>query len=340
MSKVYDFLLLGYYGFGNLGDELLAEAVLSLLLECGIKKESVAVLSASPRESEARLGIRAFNRWDLREVSRACRSSRALLLGGGGLFQESTSLRSCLYYYAVVRIAALHGAKIMAAGQSVGPLRSFAARALTKNAFSLCADVAVRDKPSFAWLSKWKIPARLSPDLVMSLRPQKAASQQRLLVNIRPGHDELAALTLKWAAELAKARGISVTGIALSDDDAALFDKFKKFDYADLSDIITVRSLDDFSQAAQNAGGAVGMRLHFLILSCLCGVPSAGSAYDPKVGAFCAEYGLSLVCEQETPSLCVQVSEARLDAVRGTIKKDFISGVKAVLPRWSGESNG
>ena len=143
MKKEFDVLLLGYYGFGNLGDELLCEASLRLLASCGVPKERVALLSAAPRESEERYGVRTFNRWSLREIGRACAASRSLLLGGGGLFQDSTSARSCVYYYAAVRIARLLGLRVWAEGQSVGPLRRGLSRALTRGAFGSCVHTGV-----------------------------------------------------------------------------------------------------------------------------------------------------------------------------------------------------
>ena len=102
-----DVVLCGYYGFHNLGDDLLAESILMLLERCGIKKEKVGILSAAPAESEELLGITAVNRWRIGDVYRLLKRSRTLLLGGGGLFQDTTSIRSCLYYWGVVLLATM-----------------------------------------------------------------------------------------------------------------------------------------------------------------------------------------------------------------------------------------
>ena len=51
MSKKYDVALLGYYGFKNLGDELLLESIVAILKESGVDSEQMAVLSSSPEET-------------------------------------------------------------------------------------------------------------------------------------------------------------------------------------------------------------------------------------------------------------------------------------------------
>ena len=98
MSRRYRVALAGYYGFGNLGDELLLRASLEALERCGVGRDRVVVLSSVPAETSCILGADSVDRWNLSAVRGVLRSSDTLLLGGGGLFQDSTSLLSCLWY--------------------------------------------------------------------------------------------------------------------------------------------------------------------------------------------------------------------------------------------------
>lgn len=329
MKKEFDVLLLGYYGFGNLGDELLCEASLRLLASCGVPKERVALLSAAPRESEERYGVRAFDRWSLREIGRACAASRSLLLGGGGLFQDSSSARSCFYYYAAVRIARLLGLKIWAEGQSVGPLRKSFSRALTRRAFASCCHVGVRDESSREILDSMGIRAAFSPDLVTSLPVSRAEGEGRfLLFNARPGYRALAERAAAGCMELAEKLGLEVAGAALSRGDEAELAYLESAGLVKLSDIVLISSKEDFSRAALRASGAVGMRLHFLILSALSGLPLAGCAYDPKVAGLCMRYNIALTDCGEV-SLSAPPSAELIADDAAAVAKVFAEGLRA-----------
>jgi polysaccharide pyruvyl transferase CsaB len=96
----------GYYGFENLGDELILSTILSQLKQ---KNPSyrMTVLSASP-ESTARIHlVKAVPRWNLFAVVATLWRSDVLLLGGGGLIQNKTSNRSLLYYLVLIALARL-----------------------------------------------------------------------------------------------------------------------------------------------------------------------------------------------------------------------------------------
>ena len=144
VAKAYDVVLSGYYGFGNLGDELICRALIDMAIKAGIDKSRLCVLSANPKETSEKFGVAAVDRWNLFEVFRALRQSRSLLLGGGGLFQDSTSLRSSLYYWGVVFLARMAGVRPWAFGQSVGPFRSKLAAKLARNALKHCSPRCVR----------------------------------------------------------------------------------------------------------------------------------------------------------------------------------------------------
>ena len=339
MKKEFDVLLLGYYGFGNLGDELLCEASLRLLASCGVPKERVALLSAvpkervallsaAPRESEERYGVRAFDRWSLREIGRACAASRSLLLGGGGLFQDSTSARSCVYYYAAVRIARLLGLRVWAEGQSVGPLRRGLSRTLTRWAFGSCVHTGVRDESSRDILGSMGIGAALAPDLVTSLPvPRAEGGGGFLLFNARPGYRALAERAAAGCMKLAESSGLEVAG-ALSREDEAELASLASAGLIKLSGVTLVSSKEDFSRAARRSCGAVGMRLHFLILSALSGLPLAGCAYDPKVAGLCMRYNIALTDGGKTTLSAPPSAELAAEEA-ASVAEVFAEGLRA-----------
>ncbi|HXF33999.1 MAG TPA: polysaccharide pyruvyl transferase family protein, partial [Candidatus Acidoferrales bacterium] len=139
-------LVSGYYGFGNLGDE----ALLATIVE-GIRRRHpgavVDVLSADPNGTSRTYGVEATPRADMRAVRTAILRADCVLSGGGGLFQNSTSTRSLLYYTGIVRSAIRSGKKTMIFAQSIGPL-DFIGRAIVRVACRGIGAATVRDERS------------------------------------------------------------------------------------------------------------------------------------------------------------------------------------------------
>lgn len=336
MTRGLDALLCGYYGFGNLGDELLAEAVVSLLAENGVEKERIGILSAAPEETSEKLGVTAFDRWKLKEIDRAVKMSRTLLLGGGGLFQDVTSVKSSLYYWWVVRAARMHGAKPWAVGQSIGPLRSLIASAAAKNAFSSCAYRSVRNGSSLGTLNNWGLMGSITPDLVMSLRVNRDFKRgDILLLNLRPGHDRLARLAVRYASAMVQERGLRTVGVAFSQEDADELEKYRNMSLLKLEQITVVKTLREFENITDNSCCAVGMRLHFLILCQLAGLPSCGAPYDPKVRVYCEEWEIPAVGAGKA-DFSVPPDAAVIDESAARIRESFKQGLGIVL----GEEDG
>ena len=80
-ARRYRVALTGYYGFGNLGDELLSGASLEALERAGVGRGNVVMLSNDPEGSRRAFGVDSVSRWRLRGVVSALRSSETLLLG-------------------------------------------------------------------------------------------------------------------------------------------------------------------------------------------------------------------------------------------------------------------
>ena len=297
-NRQFDVLLAGYYGFGNLGDELLAQASVDSLTALGVKRERIAILSAAVEDSEARFKIRAFDRWKLSSVLGSLSRSRSLLLGGGGLFQDASSARSCFYYWGLIRLARLRGCKVWALGQSVGPLEGGASRFLTRNALSCCSYLAVRDRASSELLGSMGIESVRMPDIVLGLSvPESGRNRgESVLINIRPVRSGCgsADAVIKAAQECVKS-GRAIKCVALSREDERLMADRMERGELPRSEIVSAGSLADFASASEGAYGAIGMRLHFGVLAALCGLKVILSPYDPKVSGFAESSGIGLL---------------------------------------------
>ncbi len=296
LARRFDVALCGYYGFGNLGDELLAQATVSLLEDNGVPRKRIVILSGDVAGTCRSFGTFAVDRWNPFRVLAALRESRTLLLGGGGLFQDSTSVRSSLYYWGIVRMARMVKCRPWCFGQSVGPLKGKLVRYLARDALSACERRGVRDRLSLEILDAWGLSAVLSPDLVFGLQvfsPGRPAESDILLLNIRPWGESLPERLADKTMEYARQNGLKIRGIAMAEEDAKTMEQLEKRGLLELAGIERLHSFEDCSRAwPGTCAGAVGMRLHFCILTALAGLPLLAVPYDPKVSGLAETLGI------------------------------------------------
>lgn len=296
-------LLLGYYGFGNLGDELLLKACIKILNERGISNEEIIVLSNNPVRTRENFNVKSVNRWKFSEVVKAMREASNFILGGGGLFQDTTSVKSVVYYWGIVRLAKLLGLKIFAWGQSIGPFNSKISKILTGDAFRLCERVNVRDENSFNIAKELKIKnPELGQDLVMTLKPSGISELKRdlMLVNLRPCK-ELEKF-IKIIAPHVKNFAGKKNGVALSGEDEKILLENQKI--LGLDEIKLIKSFDDAERLFAKASCAVGMRLHFGVLARIFQVKTALMPYDIKVSEFAEQSDIPVIIDEwQNPSI-------------------------------------
>ena len=87
--RKYKAALIGYYGFKNLGDELLLKASLEMLTRNGIKPSEILILSNSPSETSAASEPKAISRWSLSNLIKAFMNCERLIFGGGLLLLKA-----------------------------------------------------------------------------------------------------------------------------------------------------------------------------------------------------------------------------------------------------------
>jgi polysaccharide pyruvyl transferase CsaB len=164
-------ILTGYYGYRNWGDE----AALMVVVE-GLQGLPLVALSGDPPFTRQLCGIEAVLRTDLRQVRRAIGQSDALILGGGSLLQDATSLRSLLYYLLLIHWGLRAHGRVWLVGQGMGPFRRRISRVLVRQVLNRVPFISVRDEGSAALLKRIGVrtPVRIDADLTWALRARPA----------------------------------------------------------------------------------------------------------------------------------------------------------------------
>lgn len=293
-------LLSGYYGFGNLGDEALLEVITTALRKryAGVEIE---VLSATPEQTAAQLGVAATPRADWQNVKQAIERSDIVLSGGGGLLQNVTSLKSLIYYAGIIRTAIHARRKTMIFAQSIGPLDLLGRQTVRECCKGIHA-ATVRDERSRELLSDLlgDVPIERSADPVFLCEEPPRLPDPLAELGISP--DRLVIVSVRKTKGMADGvQRIAKAVDALAELGAqSIFLPFGGIEDAEISTEIIRRCkstplllpLDSLATAARwisNARLVIGVRLHALILAMRFGVPFLAVPYDPKVASLCED---------------------------------------------------
>ncbi|MGQ0645735.1 MAG: polysaccharide pyruvyl transferase family protein [Elusimicrobiota bacterium] len=188
-------VLAGYFGFGNAGDELILRSVLDR-----VRSVSWTVLAADPAKP-APGGASADGRWNPWTLARLFLRSKALVLGGGELFQTRTSVYSLFYYIGLILWARLWGCRVWAFGMGVDPALPGWARRLAAFALRGAGGVWFREEDGPRLLGV--VGAAVVPDPVWRWpagEARRPAALRRVLWILRPSGG--ASEADRWAARL------------------------------------------------------------------------------------------------------------------------------------------
>ncbi|NLI76627.1 MAG: hypothetical protein GX442_09315 [Candidatus Riflebacteria bacterium] len=118
--KERNVLLVGYFGFGNLGDEILWR---TFVTEGERVRPDLSwlVLHRTGRGDALPADTRMVPRHSPLALLEALAGARAVAIPGGGVLQASTSLASLLYYCGLLFCGRLAGARLLLPAQGLGP---------------------------------------------------------------------------------------------------------------------------------------------------------------------------------------------------------------------------
>ncbi|MFM7469482.1 MAG: polysaccharide pyruvyl transferase family protein [Vampirovibrionales bacterium] len=179
----HDMVLSGYYGFDNLGDELIGAVLLRALASHATKDTplTLTLLRASNPIALTHhpmyhalyrlphVTVKEANRWHLTQVIGTLLRCRTFLSGGGGLLQDATGSGSIVYYGGLCLLAKLLGKQVWMVFQGLGPVQTPWLRWFTGAILRSCDKILFRDPESMklaSTLAGCKLPMHLVPDSV------------------------------------------------------------------------------------------------------------------------------------------------------------------------------
>lgn len=154
--------VLGYFGFGNIGDEMTLERCIDALAERGVSDISVFAKGALPHLPS----IKAVPRGNPFKIIRTLIRTDALILGGGNLLQNESSLLSLLYYILFIILARALGARIYFLSSGIGALNGWVAKMLARRGVRRADFIGARTHADALRFKSLGAPSvRLMPDL-------------------------------------------------------------------------------------------------------------------------------------------------------------------------------
>ena len=369
-------LFVGYYGFGNLGDEAILSTILA---QFRARRPELRLVAASgdPANTTASHGVEAVAWNDMAAIHRAVQIADLVVIGGGGLFHDywgvdpDTFLTDkhwgIAYYAGPALLATLYRKPLMLYAVGVGPLCSGHGVKLTRVAAQAAQVITVRDPGSKRVLQETGIPGdkiRVTADPAFAFQPALPSSLQHAV-----GPDFLLRRPILGAAP--RHWSIGVHPDFLEREMASALDLFLEqtggsvvlLPFQNLSgerenDRATATRIHEHMRLPEKAALAhgpitpdqaqcwlrdcdlvLGMRLHALIFAATAAVPAVALSYDPKIDDIVQQLGLEKFSVNVKDIAAPQLAERLIQALhRGEEDRTAMSLATAELRKAADEN--
>ncbi len=287
------YVVSGYIGFDNFGDEAIAQVLTSYLKNNGAEK--ITLISSNPEKTSKKYDVNSAGMLDF---IRPIFESDVLISGGGSLLQDLTSLKSLLYYLAVIMTALVLNKKVVIFAQGFTPFRTRIGKFLTKFVLKRCQKITVRDEKSQQLLLDMGIKSEVIPDPVFGIETPKiehsgVGVQLRSFPTITP--EFLEALAEEVSVRFA---GQKIKLISLQDSlDLPILNDFAKILQlkGEKCEIVTGLGVNDAVNVISSLEHLIGMRFHACLVGAKAGVKVLGINYDIKVETLAKQVGFPLL---------------------------------------------
>ncbi len=295
-------LIIGNYGAGNLGDDAILGGIITELRSIGFAgkievmhggfQSSTDIYKGLKKVPFMPTGLRSrLKKGQKKAATAAIKRADLVILGGGGLFVDTETIKAPLIWAAQAKACRKIGTPYICYGQSVGPLKRLISKSVTKRVFKNAKAVHVRDATSAALLKKMGI-----QDITVGSDPAFSWLQQTRSEAKCPCHNPVIAVSLrKWTKKnkklwtplleelksFAKKKKLKPILIAMDIRDKKEIEKMRK---TGLEVFEPPSALAAF-QGIQGSKMAVTMRLHAGIFALVANLPLVAISYSTKVEA-------------------------------------------------------
>ena len=308
-KKKYDFVLSGYYGFKNSGDDAILESIINSIRK-EYKDARFMVLSRDKRETKALFGVDSVNRFNPISIHRAFKRGKVLLSGGGSLIQDQTSTQSLIYYISLINYAKKLGLKTMVYANGIGPIIRERNLKPSREALENVDCITLRDPMSALELERIGVKSPkpiITADPVLLLEPLSKIDEEKLFerLSLDSGREYLMIATRRFGKfnidkEIAKVadyynkKGLPVIFVPMQiPKDLKMARAVAKNMETELKIIDQRLSAREIITLTKKCKLVLAMRLHSLIYSASAGVPMVAIDYDPKIKSFMEYLGIT-----------------------------------------------
>lgn len=305
-------LLVGYYGHGNLGDEAMLEAIAGDLRDA-VPDLELEVVTADPAGTAAHHRVRPVPRRNAFALLGAILRADLVLLGGGSLLQDVTSLRNLVYYAGVIAVAKALGKPVMLYANGIGPLVTGLGRSIAAAVLRHADRITVRDVESqheLVLLGIHRPASVVAADPALGMDPAAAprpATGVAAELGLRPDEPYVCVSLRPWPGlegwlepltvalrRFCESHGLRAVLVPMQWPADALAASPLRDALGPIA-IAPGRPLR-LAETIELIGGGqvlVGVRFHALVFAGMAGVRPVGLAYDPKVDNFLRAIGLT-----------------------------------------------
>ncbi|RAP29817.1 hypothetical protein DID76_03770 [Candidatus Marinamargulisbacteria bacterium SCGC AG-414-C22] len=281
------YFLVGYYGYGNSGDQACLVRVQQVILA----NDSHAVFKILYPTKES--NFQTVDRWSVVAIFKALCWADKVVFGGGSLLQNRSSTASLLYYLSLIGGSFLCCTPVIMLGQGFGPVTGRFARSLVRLLLMCVKSISVRDQVSYNRLvDLCKKPLFLSSDLVFyqAKKPLLSADDTvKIGIAFRP-------TLLKDSTELSLFNVLQSYSNKLhyfafsAQEDLRLYHHYGIYGSQ-------IHLVHDFFKFFENDDllVMVAMRYHACAWAAFRGIPFLALAYDDKVTQFAQIMGQECV---------------------------------------------
>lgn len=293
------YVVSGYIGFDNFGDEAIAQTLVSILKSKNAEK--ITLISSNPQKTSTAYSV---NSCGMLDFIKPVMEADVLISGGGSLLQDVTSLKSLIYYLAIIMFALVMNKKVIIFAQGFTPFRTKIGEFLTAFVLKRCHKVSVRDSKSMSILSDLGVEAELVTDPVFGINVSEKGERKGVGIQLR----SYRTLTDEFLENLA-----DIIGRRFKNEEVKLFSFQDSLDYDVLqsfskklkkrdvnSRVYQGLSVEEIIDEISTLEYLVGMRFHADLVAVKCGVKVLGINYDVKVANLANYVGFPMIGLNQT----------------------------------------